>query len=408
LLQSINEKFSAGKLFVPSLTVAYFSTWIIEALTGIFLIDITLTFFGSSDPVSIATASQLVTISAVVSVIFGFLLGALSVRFSHKKLLLLGVLSVTLGTLGCFLAPNFLFMQIFYPVEGIGTVAVSAMAFALVGEFLILSKRGKATGWIIAGSSMAGIVASLVISFFFSGAGSWRSYLLWFALPISLIALAAAHFGVPSSPRKPKNVGKEAYLSSFKQVFLKKSAAGCLIGNMIRQAGLAWAIVYSATFFRIQFDLSLASAALIGLGATALFVLGSIAGGQLVNRVGRKRLLITTLVVSAPALALIAFVPNSWIALAINFSGAFIYSMGFAGSVNLTLEQAPESRGTMMSISTIFITLGLGIGAALGGAALAFFKNYTSLILTFAAIQLTAAAIYFFLTKDPCKTKETT
>ena len=195
--QSTNEKSSAGKLFVPSLTIAHFSTWIIESLTGIFLVDITLTFFGSSDAVSIATASQLVTISSIVSVVFGFLLGALSVRFSHKKLLFLGVLGVTLGTSGCLLAPNFLSMQIFYPIEGIGTVAVGAMAFTIVGEFLTISKRGKATGWIIAGSSMAGIVSSLVITFFFSGEGSWRSYLLWFALPISLIALAAAHFGVP-------------------------------------------------------------------------------------------------------------------------------------------------------------------------------------------------------------------
>jgi MFS family permease len=276
LQQNINEKSSAGKLLVPSLTVAYFSTCVIEALTGIFLIDIAVTFFGSSDPASIATASQLVTISSVVSVLFGFLLGALSVRFSHKKLLFLGVLSVALGTLGCFLAPDFLFMQIFYPIEGIGTVAVGAMAFALVGEFLILSKIGKATGWIIAGGLIAGIAASLVINFFFaSGAESWRSYLLWFALPISLAALAAVYFGVPPSPHEtPKTVGKEAYLNSFKQVFLKKSAVGCLIGNMIRQAGLAWAIVYSATFFRIQFDLSLASAALISPRLNRGFRLG--------------------------------------------------------------------------------------------------------------------------------------
>lgn len=402
--QNTGENFSDGKLFVPSLTVAYFSACIIESLTGIFLMDITLTFFGSTDTVSIATASQLVTISAVASVIFGLLLGALSVRFSHKKLLVLGVLCVLMGTLGCLLAPNFLFIQIFYPVEGIGTVAISAMAFAIVGEFLIVSKRGKATGWIIAGGPIAGIVASVVISFFFSGAESWRSYLLWFALPISLIALTAAQLGIPSFSRKQKTVEEKSYLSSFKQVFMKKSAVGCLIGNMTRQAGLAWALVYSATFFREQFDLSLASVALISLGTTLLFVLGSITGGQLVNRIGRKRLLITTLVVSAPALAIIAFVPNLWIALTIGLAGGFIYSVGFAGSVNLTLEQAPESRGTMMSVSTIFITLGLGIGTALGGAALAFFKNYASLILTFAAIQLAAAAIYFFLTKDPCKT----
>ena len=402
MLQGTTEKPSAGKFFVPSLTIAYISTWLIESLTGIFLIDIAATFFGSSNPVSIATASQLVTISSVISVLFGFLLGALSVRFSHKKILFLGVLCITLGTLGCFFAPNFLFMQIFFPLEGIGSVAVGAMTFALVGELLILTKRAKATGWIIAGAPMAGIATSLVISFFFSGVGSWRSYLLWFALPISLVSLAAVYFGVPSSLQNARTFGKEAYLDSFRQVFLK-SAAGCLIGNMVRQAGLACTVVFSATYFRTQFSLPLASGALIVLGGTALSTLGNIVGGQLVNRIGRKRLLITTLVISSPALALIAFVPDLWIALAINFAGAFIYSMGFPGSVNLTLEQSPEARGTMMSISTIFVTLGLGIGTALGGAALSLFKNYTVVILTFAAIQLIAAAIYFFLTKDPCR-----
>ena len=112
-------------------------------------------------------------------------------------------------------------------------------------------------------------------------------------------------------------------------------------------------------------------------------------------------MLLASLLVSSPALVLIAFVPNFWVALALSLSGGFIFSMGLTGSVNLTLEQTPESRGTMMSISTIFITLGLGIGTAVGGAVLAFFGNYTSLILTFAAIQLAAVVIYFFLTTDP-------
>jgi predicted MFS family arabinose efflux permease len=92
-----------------------------------------------------------------------------------------------------------------------------------------------------------------------------------------------------------------------------------------------------------------------------------------------------------------------WIALAIYWSGTFIYALNFPASVNLTLEQAPESRGTMMSMNSIFVTFGYGIGTALGGAALALF-NYTGLIFTFVALSLTAAAVYFFLTKDPCIT----
>jgi DHA1 family inner membrane transport protein len=402
MVKSAEEESSAGRLFVPSLAVAFFSTWIIESLTGIFLIDVAMEFFGSSNPVAIATIGQLVTISSVVSVVFALLLGFLSVRYSHKRLLLMGSFSVIIGVLGCFLAPEFLFMQFFFSVEGIGTVVIGAMAFTLVGEFLVVSKRPKAIGWILAGNSLAGIISSLVISLFFSGMGGWRSYLLWFALPISTASLAAVYFFIPAAPQKPKIIGKEAYLGSFKQVFLKKSAASCLIGAMFRQAGFAWGIVYFATFLRTQFGLSIASVALLGLVMGALFVLADIVGGHLAHRVGRKRQLVATLLISSPILMLVAFVPNLWIVLILSWSGGFIYGMNFPASISLLLEQAPESRGTMMSMSTIFVTSGLGLGAALGGVALVV-SGWTGLILTFAAMQLIAAAVFFFLTKDPCR-----
>lgn len=390
---------------MPSLAVAFFSTWIIESLTGVFLVDVATDFFGSSNPIAIATTGQLVTISSVVSVVFALLLGFLSVRYSHKKLLLMGTLSVIIGILGCFLAPEFLFMQLFFPIEGIGTVVISAMAFTLVGEFLVVSKRPKAIGWVLAGNSLAGIISSLVISLFFSNTGGWRSYLLWFALPISTVSLAAAYFFVPSAPKKPKISGKKAYLSSFKQILLKKSAVACLIGVTFRQAAFAWGVVYFATFLRTQFDLSISSVALVALVVGALFVLANIVGGHLAHRVGRKRQLVATLAISGPLLIPVAFLYNLWPVLILSWIGSFIYGMNFPAGISLILEQAPESRGTMMSMSTIFVTFGMGLGTALGGAAL-ILSGWTGLILTFATMQLIAAAVFFFLTKDPCRIEQ--
>jgi hypothetical protein len=59
-----------------------------------------------------------------------------------------------------------------------------------------------------------------------------------------------------------------------------------------------------------------------------------------------------------------------------------------------------------MSISTIFVTLGLGLGSALGRAVLVL-SGWMGVILTFAVLQLITAAIFFFLTQDPCITTET-
>lgn len=58
--------------------------------------------------------------------------------------------------------------------------------------------------------SLAGIVGSLVISLFFLDSGGWRSYLLWFALPVSIVSLTAVFLSVPSTPSQvAKIVEKE-------------------------------------------------------------------------------------------------------------------------------------------------------------------------------------------------------
>jgi FSR family fosmidomycin resistance protein-like MFS transporter len=173
---------------------------------------------------------------------------------------------------------------------------------------------------------------------------------------------------------------------------------------MIRQAGFVWAPIYSVTFFRERFDLSLASGALFIFGLTTCFAVGSFLGGQLVNRIGRKRLLITTLLASTLGLAILPFMPNLWFALILVLASVFVNALGFSGTANLTLEQVPEFRGTMMSLHGICLSLGFGLGTGLGGAALALFKNYTSLFLTFFSLNIIAVIVYFFLTKDPCRT----
>ncbi|TRO51562.1 MFS transporter, partial [Candidatus Bathyarchaeota archaeon] len=398
---SKDERSSIGMFLVPALTIAFFSTMIVESITSIFLVDLATTFFGVSDSVSLAITGQLVTLASLVSVVFGILLGVLSVRFDHKKLLFFGVFCIALGALGCFLAPDFFFMQIFYPLEGVGSVAVSAMSLALIGELLVLTKRGRAMGWLLSGASIAGILSSVVIYFFFSNAQGWRPFLLWFALPIALVSLTAVFFGVPSASQRLISTGENVYLKTFKQVLLNKSSAACLIANMVRHTIVAYAMVWAVTFFRDSFGLSISSGSLFTMGNLSLFTLGSIVGGHLVNRIGRKRQIVLMLLVASPALIAAAFIPNLWISVVLHYAFFFVSSMGYPASMSLTVEQVPDSRGTMMSINAVFITLGLALGAAVGGVALVF-GGWVSVLLSFAALSLIAVAIYFFFTKDPC------
>jgi predicted MFS family arabinose efflux permease len=396
------ENTQLKRTFIPSLTLSYFSTYLLDFLVGLLLLDVTFTFFGSKDPVNVAITSQLATISSIAAVTVGIAVAFLSIRFMRKLLLLIGAFCIPIGVIGTILAPNFTFMAIFYPLDGIGSIIVGSMVFAIAGDALRLSKRGKAISLIVSGATWAQFIGALLIRYFFS-TGDWRMFLSWYALPVSMFAIFFVYFGVPSTPIRRKNsLEKEASYKNIKEIFLNRSAMACLIGNMTRHAGMMWG-VYSATFFRLNFGIPLGTYAIVASVGTLLFALGNITGGRLVDKVGRKRLVLLCFLFAGTFIAASIFIPNMLIALTFSVAASFSGGMGAAGSLNMTVEQVPKYRGTVMSMSSVFVTLGAAIGTAVGGAVLAFFGSYQILALTFVAFTFTAAGIYLLLTKDPCK-----
>ena len=395
------EKVPVKRRFVPSLALAFFGTGMLDVVASLFLVDIALAFFGSSDKAAIGTASQIVAFSSAAAVTFGLLNGFLSIRFKHKSLLLFGALCIVVGAVGSFFAPSFFFLQIFYPLDGIGTIVVGAMAFALIGGILPLENRPRAISWVVAGAILSSAIGFPVAGFI-AGIAGWRSFLLWYVLPISVVALALAFFSIPLVPAKQQaEVGRGAYLSSFKQVLLNKSAVACLVGNMFLSAAGVWSF-FAATFWRLQFLLSVQSVAVLTLGVVLVYALGSLIGGRLVNRVGRKRLVVSTWLLRGVLIAAIVFMPEFWTALAMSFLATLVGGFAVAAGPSLSIEQAPKSRGTMMSVSGVFGSLGATLGVSAGGLALSQF-GYQLLGLTFGVFGVAAASIIYFLAKDPCR-----
>jgi predicted MFS family arabinose efflux permease len=402
-IQESNSNVSPKRTVIPSLTLSYFSTYMLDFLVGLLLVDVAFTFFGDKNPVHVALTSQISTISSVAAVLVGIIVAILSVKINRKLLLLFGAMCIPIGVIGCMLAPNFTVLAIFFPLDGIGSIIVGSMAFAIAGEMLPLSKRAMGIGWIVSGATWAQFFGALLIRYFFP-AGDWRSFLLWYSLPISLFALVFVYFGVPSLQNNNNNkIGKAVFYASFKQVFLNRSATACLIGNMTRHIGMIWGIIYAAAFFRLTFSISLPTYAIVASVGTLLYALGNIVGGQIIEKVGRKRLTLICLVLAGAFVAASAYIPFMVVALTFSVAASFSGGMGAAGTLNMTVEQAPKYRGTIMSMSSVFVNLGAAIGAAIGGAVLAYTGNYQILALTFAGFTFTSAVVYLFFTKDPCR-----
>jgi len=399
--ESLAVKQAFGRHFVFSLALALFGTSMLDVLSSLFLVDLARAFLGSSSLVSIAIVSQIVTISSIFAIVFGILNGFLSVKVNHKTLLLFGAICIVIGTVGCLLAPNLLFLQIFYPFDGIGTIIVGSMCFTIIGETLPLERRAKTIG-IVTSTGIISTGLGFALAGVFANNGGYRSYLMWYVLPIALIAVFLAYFVIPKGLPQITGV-KQSFSSSFREVLLRKPAVACLIGNTFLSAGGMWSF-FAATFWRQKFSIPVEIVAMITVAVVSVYALGGLFGGRLIDRVGRKRFVVVSWFTRGVLIVSIVFMPTVWSALFMSFIATFIGGFSVTGGHALFLEQAPNSRGTMMSVGGVFGSIGVSVGVALGGLAL--IAGYESLGLTLGLLTVVAALIILILAKEPCNTIE--
>jgi DHA1 family purine base/nucleoside efflux pump-like MFS transporter len=386
------------RLFVPSLTILVFSVTLSGFVLSLFLPEIAATFLGSTDQVAIGIASQTGAVNNAAEVILAFLMSVLAVRFRHKSVLLLGAVFVIISAVGCFLAPDFIAFQVFFAMEGAGSAVVAILAFTLVGDTLPFNKKAKAISLLSAGAYMAGLIGTPMMLLIANAVG-WRSVFLLYTLPISVAGLVLGYFTIPSKSQKQQpKIDKTTYTASFKRILSNKSAVSSLIGGIVGSAAIV--DLFVLTFYRQQFLLSLDLAVVIGLLNMALFVAGSLVSGRLVSRFGSMSVAVICSLISGIFIIVFFIVPILWLALAFNFVHVIFKAFSLPAFYCIVVDQVQEFRGTMMSFQRISENAGRAIGAAIGGALLALF-SYQALGLGFGAMTIVAAAIFFFLVKQP-------
>jgi DHA1 family inner membrane transport protein len=343
---------------------------------------------------------QINTLSSAVSVVFALLMGVLSVRFRHKSLLLAGLVALSGSAVGCFFAWDLNSAFAAYALSGVGIAMVGPMCFALVGEHLALSKRAGAVGQIVAGGSLAYLVGAPIMGVL-ADFGGWRTSLLGFVMPFSLVSLLLAFVGVPTKPSGDQaSCEKHTYVEGLREIVSHRSPIGCLVGNVLRNAAFAAVLFYSAAFFIERFALPEGIASFVILGAALSYTLGSVASGWFVNRHGRKPSTVLTALLAGLFTMSYAFPPDPWLSFILLAVATWFSGMVATSASSLTLEQVPEFRGSMMSMGSVATSLGSVVGASVGGVALIYF-DYEVLGGILGGMGIIAAVVFQLLTTDP-------
>lgn len=394
-----------GKRFVPAVIFIVFALSLSGPALSLLTREIATTFFGSATQETVGITTQLSTISNAVQIAAGVIMGVLAVRFRHKSLLMAGILLSVIAHVGAYLAPTFLWMQVFFAIGGAAGLMVAIVTVTLLGDFLPLNRKAKAVSYLVTALYLAVFVGSPIISFL-AGLGSWRYAYLLLGLP-AVAALAVSYFGIPSiSHTHQPSIGREKYVRSFRQVLSNKSAVSCLVGSLFF-TGITIGL-FAINFFRQQFWSELSPllqaqyASYIVMAGTLTFAVGGLVAGRLTEKFGAKTLTVVGALGDGIFIILLFLAPNFWAALAFDFLHMWFAAMAITTLACLSLDQVPSSRGTMMSLRNSFTNIGNTIAPAVGGALLVWY-SYPILGLMLGAMSIVASAIILFIAKDPTR-----
>ena len=177
------------------------------------------------------------------------------------------------------------------------------MSTTLIGRFYPQEKRSGVISWTVAGMSVSYIIATLSIAYL-SSIGEWRLAFEAYVLPLYIVGFAMVFFFIPNPGSGKIKINLDTITRGFRDILYNKSAVSCLVGYALSMAAWQFNLLYAMSFLRTRFGVSTAIVSLFMIATALSFTVGSLAGGRLVNRLGRKRTtVLTTLIVGLLTLA---------------------------------------------------------------------------------------------------------
>lgn len=292
-------------------------------------------------------------------------------------------------------------MLVMYSLSGISLAMVNPMAFALIGKHISLEERTKATSYLVAGTASSFFIGGPIISYL-TNLGSWRTTFLFYMLPFALLSLVLSLVGVPSESVSINQEKAGSYLDGLMSLLGNRSVIACLSGSLLAKATWQGVLSYGISFYRERFLLSRDMASLLLSGLALVFIAAVLGSSWFINRYGRKAVTFFSFFLMAVFSFFYTMLGLFWASIIVLLLMGVLSGLRRNASQSLSLEQVPDMRGSMMSLSAAADSLGSVVGAGVGGFALGI-GGYGMMSSVLGVLGLISALSIYFYAVDPTK-----
>lgn len=327
---------------------------------------ILMPFMKESLGLSYGQAGMLATFNSIGYLGMVLIAGILAAKWGSKRLVVLGTFVVAAGLLYLATVQSFGASVIGMIILGVGTAfTYTPLVNIVVGWFP--QQRGMMIGFMVSGLGLGTLISSLLIPFFTSwfSEDGWRY--LWLVYGLLSVLFALASLLILRDPPVPLLKKEQKEKSLLRGVYLHKGVL--LVAIIYGLIGFAYLIPQSFLFsFILESKIDhFVAGQIMALGGLLSIFSGPL-WGTISDKIGRRKSLISTLVIGALSM----FIPVLFPVLLGFVISQFLWGITVVGMLSLiqalsTEQVHPSYAPIALGYTTVYFASGQLLGPGLGG-----------------------------------------
>ncbi len=346
-----------------------------------------------------AMQGTLVSVYALMVGAFALVIGPISDKIGRRRVLLLGAGLMTIALALHGLASTYAGLLLVRTLAGIAGGVLSGSAVSYVGDYFPYEQRGWASGWVMSSTAL-GQILGVLLGILLAAKYGIRTPFLGFSVTMGATFLLIWRF-VPQ-PRVQRSQGRLSVggaLRSYAALLHRSDVVVASAAFCLMYLGLALYIVYLPTWLAKTQGLTTGQIASVFLvGGIANAITGPLAG-KLSDRVGRKRLIVTSCLGLAAVMCATTFLLHKfWMAYPLFFITMVLVAARISPfQALLSALVKDDHRGTLLSLTVALGQIGFALGGALAGLVYSRFGYASNSMIGAASVLLMALLVWRFL-----------
>lgn len=388
-----NNHQAAGKFITKPLLLLTTGHFVTDLSQG--ALPILLPFLKELFALSYAQVGLIVLIQNVTSSVIQPLFGYITDKVTLPWLLPASILLAGSGLALTGHAPSYALLLTIVIITGLGVAGFHPQASRSANLVSPTAVRGRSMGLFSVGGNLGGAIGSLGMTLLLLLPGGLHNT-TWFLLPAGVMALLFIH-NRQCLEIQPAAKKEQALHAEQQQPAVPKALLAILLVFIFIRSSIHTGL---STYIPLYYINHLNGSPLYASYLLTIFmlggVLGTFLGASLSDRLGRKTIILLSMLISFPLIALIPFTSGLVTLLLVSAVGFALIS-SFATTVVLAQEMMPHRIGMAAGL-TIGFSIGLGgLGATLLGA----FADHYGLANVFTVLAVLPLLGTFFALRLP-------